>query len=317
MTADLQNPIFTDEDKAREFIESERWPDGAFCPHCGETEAVRKLAGKSHRPGLHQCNSCRKNFTVTVGTLYERSHIPLTKWLLASYLLSTSKKGMSAHQLHRMLGVTYKTAWFMAHRIREAMTDSSPPPFTGPSVQADETYFGTRKDKATVTTSGRPFTRGGKTGPSNKRAVVGLVGDGRSRMFHVRRADVATVTGILIDNVAPATALHTDESRLYVQAGKAFAAHKTVRHAQGEWVRDGAHTNNIENYFSIFKRGMTGVYQHCSEKHLQRYLNEFDFRYSNRTITDAERAVLTVRGIVGKRLTYRNVNAKNGKAKAA
>jgi transposase-like protein len=301
MTADLTNLIFTDETKAREYLEGIRWPNGAYCPHCGETENVVRLAGKSHRPGLHQCNGCRQHFTVTVGTLYERSHIPLHKWLLATHLLTSSKKGISAHQLHRMLGITYKSAWFMAHRIREAMKDENPAPMGGEGtvIEADETYQGKTKKR----------TSKGKRGPANKRAVVALVErGGQVRSFHVERATGKAVREILVRNAHRNTHLTTDESRLYNEVGKEFAQHSAVHHARGEYVRDDAHTNTIEGFFSIFKRGMKGVYQHCGEQHLQRYLTEFDFRYNHRTalgVNDAARADAALKGITGKRLTYR------------
>ncbi len=226
--------------------------------------------------------------------------------------MASSKKGMSAHQLHRMLGITYKSAWFMEHRIREAMREDSPGPFggDGETVQADETYIGKKSGPMpTHTTSGRPFTKTGKSGVSHKRAVVALVSKGKSRTFHVDNANSASIRKILLENVKPETVLHTDESRIYVAVGKEYAGHETVKHSAGEYARGNVHVNNAENYFSIFKRGMKGVYQHCSEKHLQRYLNEFDFRYNNRDITDGERADIALKGIENKRLTYQRTKA--------
>ena len=308
---DLSNPIFQSEEEARAYLESVRWPDGRVCPHCGASDSATKLSGKAHRPGLYQCNACREQFSVTVGTVFERSKIPLHKWLLASYLLCSSKKGMSAHQLHRMLGVTYKTAWFMTHRIREAMKNDNPDPIGGPgeAVQADETYFGKVEKPRDKTTRGRPYTKSGKTGPANKRAVVSLVSDGQARTFHVQRADAQTVRDLLVRNASRKSALHTDESRIYVKVGDEFASHQTVNHSAGEYVGpDGQTTNAVENYFSIFKRGMVGVYQHCAEKHLQRYVTEFDFRYNRRTVSDLERATEALKGIEGKRLTYRRTS---------
>ena len=307
---DISNPIFHNETKAREYLEAQRWPDGPFCPHCGDIENIKRLKGKSHRSGLYQCNGCRGHFTVTVGTLYERSKVPLHKWLLATHLLCASKKGISAHQLHRMLGVTYKTAWFMAHRIREAMIDDSPEPMGGPgeSVQADETYFGKVEHPRTETTSGRPYTKSGKFGPANKRAIVSLISKGRARTFHVKHANAKTVRQILVTNTRRESELHTDESRIYTRVGGEFSAHRTVNHSAEEYVgKHGQTTNTCENYFSIFKRGMKGVYQHCAEKHLQRYINEFDFRYNERGVSDAERADKALKGIWGKRLTYRRI----------
>jgi transposase-like protein len=316
MSADLQNPIFNDEDAAREALEAVRWPNGPFCPHCGSVERIAKVEGtkKSHRPGLYYCNACKGQFTATVGTVFERSKIPLTKWWLATHLLGSSKKGMSAHQLHRMLGVTYKTAWFMAHRIREAMKDDGldTPPIggSGKVVEADETYYGPQdKPRPRKTPRYQPVTKKGRSGPAGKRAIVALVERGGSvRTFHVAVADKETVIDILRDNLARETRLHTDESKLYTGSDKLFAAHETVKHSDGEYVRGDVHTNTVEGYFSIFKRGMRGVYQHCAEKHLHRYLAEFDFRYNHRTalgVNDAERAAAILKGIGGKRLTYR------------
>jgi len=307
---DLTSPIFQDETKAREYLEAQRWPDGAVCPTCGRTDDVKALGGKSMGPGWYHCTQCREKFTVRVGTVFERSKVPLHKWLLATHLLSSSKKGMSAHQLHRMLGVTYKTAWFMTHRIREAMRDDVMPPMGGPDdpVQADETYIGQKSEKRTVTTRGRPFTKSGKTGPANKRAVVSLISGGKARTFHVNRADSNTVRQILVENVRREAELHTDESRIYTKVGEEYAIHRTVNHSAKEYVgRHGESTNKCENYFSIFKRGMKGVYQHCAEKHLQRYINEFDFRYNTHDLEDAERRDKALQGIEGKRLTYRRI----------
>src|SRR5208282_4502979 len=264
--------------------------------------------------------ACRKDFSITTGTVMESSHIPLHKWMMAFYLLSSSKKGISSHQVHRALGVSYKAAWFMTHRIREAMRDESLAGFgplggEGKIVEADETYYGpVEKAKIrTKTTSGRPFTKSGKTGPANKRAIVGLVERGGNvRTFHVPVADQATVEKIVTDNIARESRLHTDESRLYFNAADTFTAHETVHHTSGEYVRyeDGRaiHTNSAEGYFSIFKRGMRGVYQHCKEKHLHRYLAEFDHRYNHRVAlgySDIDRTLAAIRSIEGKRLMYR------------
>jgi hypothetical protein len=247
----------------------------------------------------------------------ERSHIPLNKWLMAFYLLNASKKGVSAHQLHRALGVDYKSAWFMCHRIREAMRSGDLGPLGGEGkiVEADETYYGpVDKTKVrTKTTSGRPFTKSGRTGPSNKRPIVALVERGGNvRTFHVPVADQATVEKIVGENIARESRLHTDESKLYFNAADTFTAHETVHHTSGEYVRyeDGRaiHTNSAEGYFSIFKRGMRGVYQHCKEKHLHRYLAEFDHRYNHRVAlgySDIDRTLAAIRGVEGKRLMYR------------
>jgi len=300
---DLTNPIFQNEDEARKHLEAIRWPDGAICPFCDTQNHVKALGGDSMGPGWYHCGSCRKKFTVRVGTVYERSKIPLHKWVLATHLLCASKKGMSAHQLHRMLGITYKSAWFMVHRIRESMRDDDPQPMGGGGsvVEADETYFG-RKDSA----------RGSKRkGPATKMSVVALVErGGRSRAFHVQQYPHAgMVRDILVQNVDRSSELNTDESTLYKSVGQEYAGHWTVTHSEYQYVhpQTGAHSNSIEGYFGIFKRGMKGVYQHCAEKHLQAYLNEFDFRYNTRKISDAERAELALKGAEGKRLTYRRI----------
>ncbi len=307
---------FHDENAARTFLEGVLWPDGPVCQYCG----VVNHAYPSKRPGVYRCAepACRQDFTVTMGTVMERSHIALHKWLQAFHLMCSSKKGISAHQLHRTLEIGYKAAWFMCHRIREAMRDGGglgPLGGEGKIVEADETYYGpVDKAKArTKTTSGRPFTKSGKAGPANKRPVVALVERGGNvRTFHVPVADQMTVEKIVNENIARESRLHTDESRLYFNAADTFTAHETVHHTSGEYVRyeDGRaiHTNSAEGYFSIFKRGMRGVYQHCKEKHLHRYLAEFDFRYNHRVrlgIHDGERAVLAVKSAAGKRLTYR------------
>ncbi len=315
MSANLQNPAFTDEAKAREALEAVRWPNGPICPHCGnvDQDKLAKAAGKAVRPGLWYCAACNDQFTVTVGTVMERSHVPLTKWWLAMHLLGSSKKGVSAHQIHRQLGITYKTAWFMCHRIREAMRVGNLEPMGGAGkiVEADETYFGNvpESKRPTKTTSGRPFTKRGKTGPSGKRAVVSLVERGGTvRSFHPATADGESVAAIVRENIHRETRLHTDESRLYSKVGAEFAAHETVNHSKKEYARGDVTTNTVETYFSVFKRGMRGVYQHCDEKHLHRYLAEFDFRFNNRTalgVTDSERVAKIAKGIEGKRLTYR------------
>jgi transposase-like protein len=306
---------FQNDDAARALIEKVRWPEGPICSHCGTINHAYAVKG---RAGLYRCaeKECRKDFTCTTGTVMERSKIPLHKWMMGFYLMNASKKGMSAHQLHRALGVTYQSAWFMCHRIREAMRPddlpgSDPLGGFGKIVEADETYFGQIEEskRRKRTTKGRPFTKGGRSGPSNKRAVVSLVErGGRVRSFHPATADGDTVSKIVSENIRRESRLHTDESRLYITPGSDFKAHETVTHSHGEYVRGDVHTNSVEGYFSIFKRGMTGVYQHCAEKHLHRYLAEFDHRYNHRVAlgySDIDRTLAAVRGVAGKRLYYK------------
>jgi transposase-like protein len=296
---------FTDETAAIAHLEASRWPNEVNCPLCGSLN-VHRMAGKT-QAGYFLCNDCREKFTCRTGTVMERSHIPIHKWLLAIHLMSASKKGMSAHQLHRMLGVTYKSAWFLAHRIREAMTDKTPTPLggEGKSVQADETYYGNTSKRA----------KGYRKGLRHKEQVVALVEPkGRVRAVHVKTATKAAVREILVTNAHRASELHTDESSLYTDVGREFAAHKTVTHGshggQGFYVgKDGQNTNAAENFFGIFKRGMVGTYHKCEAQHLGRYVAEFEFRYNNRIglgINDKMRADALLKGTEGKRLTYRS-----------
>lgn len=304
---------FRDDDAARAYLEWLRWPDGTVCPHCG----VIGHSYKTPTAGRYRCAepACRKDFTVTVNTPMERSHIALHKWLQAFHLMCSSKKGVSAHQLHRTLGITYRSAWFMAHRVRECMRTGGLAPLGGEGkvVEADETYYGeiSEAKRPKTKTSGRPFQKDAR-GPKNKRAIVSLVERGGSvRSFHVPAAYLDNVTKIVRENIARETRLHTDESRLYTRVGKEFAAHETVKHDAKEYARGDVTTNTVEGYFSIFKRGMRGVYQHCGEKHLHRYLAEYDFRYNHRSalgIEDGERAALAIKSADGKRLTYRNAH---------
>jgi len=307
--------IYTDENAARAHLEGLLWPNGPICPHCGVEDAATKLKGKSTRPGVYKCRACEKPFSVTVGTVFERSKIKLNVWVRAVDLYTASKKGFSAHQLHRTLGVTYKTAWFMAHRIREAMIEvkgpANPMGGEGKIVEADETYYGQKADKPKLTTSGRPFLKGGMG--AHKISIVSLVERGGNvRSFHVDGHVTAnTVANILFTNVKRDTTLHTDESKLYTKLGKEYASHDTVNHAAKEYARGIVHTNTIEGFFSIFKRGMKGVYQHCGEQHLHRYLAEFDFRYNQRTalgVNDKMRGEAALKGIAGKRLTYQRLD---------
>ncbi len=316
MPSVLSAAHFHDEAAAYAFIEARLWPFGPICPHCGGVERISKMNGKSTRLGLYKCYQCRQPFRVTVGTVFEKSHIPLHIWLQAIALMSSSKKGISSNQLHRTLGLGLKAAWFLSHRIREAMRDGTLAPMGGGGVvEADETYLWKKAGEPVPSKQrkGRPFTKGGRSGPANKRAIISLVARGGSvRSFHVENADKATVNIIVGENISREARILTDESRIYSDVAGHAVEHETVKHSAGEYVRYdqgfSIHTNTVEGYFSIFKRGMKGIYQHCSEKHLHRYLAEFDFRYNNRNrlgIDDQARANAALLGVVGKRLTYR------------
>lgn len=309
MGVDLTNPIFHDEDKAREWLEASRWPNGPSCPHCGSV-SVLLLGGKAHRPGLFHCRDCRGQFTVRTGQVMERSHIPLAKWVLGFHLMASSKKGVSAHQLHRTLGIAYNSAWFMAHRIRQAMAETNPAPLGGEGkiVEADETYYG--KVETPIPSEqrkGRPYLK--RDLAKQKRPIVALVErGGEVRAMHMPHVTANNIRDVLVRHVDRKSRLHTDESNLYPKVGTEFASHETVKHSTGEYARGDVNTNSVEGFFGVFKRGMRGVYQHCSEQHLDRYLNEFSFRHNNRSklgIADAERAVLAMHGAEGKRLTWR------------
>jgi transposase-like protein len=311
----LSRPYFHDEKAAYSFVESQLWADGRPCPHCGVLDESTALKGKSTRMGVYKCRACRKPFTVKVGTIFEASHIKMNIWLQAIYLLSSSKKGISSNQLSRSLGVTLKSAWFMSHRIREAMRDGGLAPLGGfgEVVEADETYFGKKAIVPTTKANGQPFLRTGHG--AHKIPIVSLVVRGGAvRSFHVDRANKATVAHIVTQNVARESRLHTDESRLYTGAHAHVAQHETVMHSAGEYARGDVTTNSVEGFFSIFKRGMKGIYQHCQEKHFHRYLSEYDFRYNNRIalgVDDESRAAVALRGVVGKRLTYKTVGGVN------
>jgi transposase-like protein len=300
MSSTLSSKHFHDEAAAFAFVESRVWPNGPNCPHCGGVERIGKLNGKTTRLGLYKCYQCYKPFTVRVGTVFEASHIPVRYWLQAMAFMTASKKGISSNQLHRTLGVTLKTAWFMSHRIREAMRVVGVVPMGGAGsvVEVDETFIGR--------VEGVPKQR---SGSAHKNVVLTLVERGGSaRSFHVDSTRRADVEGIVRVNIRKESRLMTDEARHYKAIGHEFASHESVNHGKEEYVRGDVSTNTVENFYSVFKRGMKGVYQHCSERHLHRYLSEFDFRYSNRVklgVDDIERADIALKGIVGKRLTYR------------
>ena len=299
MSVNLSDPIFHNEAAAEAHIEASRWPDGVFCPFCGSF-AVHRMGGLT-QAGMFLCNDCRDKFTVRTKSVFERSHIPLHKWLLATHLMAASKKGVSAHQLHRMLGITYKSAWFLAHRIREAMTDKKLSPIGGENkvVESDETFVG-----------GKAKNRAYKE-PPRKEAVLSLVErGGEVRSYHVANVSAQTLRPIIVQIASRKSHLMTDEAATYIALGREFAGHTTVNHSADEYVRLGgfAHTNTAENYFSILKRGIYGVYHHVSEAHLHRYLSEFDFRYNTRSglgVDDFSRAARILKGAENKRLMYR------------
>jgi transposase-like protein len=295
----LSEPHFHNEAAAIARLEAIVWPNCPVCAHCGGVDRITPVKGG--RIGLRRCGDCKKQFTCKVGTVFESSHVPVHKWFQAAHLLASSKKGISAHQLHRTLKVTYKTAWFIAHRLREAMRDGAMAPMGGAGgvVEVDETFIGRLE--------GQPK---GKDGYAHKNVVLTLVErGGAARSFHIDNASIASIVPILRANIRKESDLMTDEARHYRGVGQEFASHGAVHHAAKEYARGEISTNTVEGFYSIFKRGMKGVYQHCSEKHLHRYLAEFDFRYSNRValgVNDDARTARTLKGISGKRLTYRN-----------
>jgi transposase-like protein len=310
----LEAQAFQDEHAAYAWVEARVWPEGPICPHCGGTDRIGKLQGKSTRVGVYKCYQCRKPFTVKVGTVFEDSHVPMRFWLQAMHLLCSSKKGISSNQLHRTLGVTLKTAWFMSHRLREAMRVVGVGPLGGAGkiVEADETLMGKVEGAPKKLHTG---------GSQNRNIVLTLVErGGAARSFRIDGMAIRDFMPIIRANVAKETRMNTDEGKHYNDLAKEFAGHDTVNHSEEEYARKtNVHhfpsgecyivtTNTVEGYYSIFKRGMKGIYQHCSEKHLHRYLAEYDFRYSNRIrlgIDDVQRTEIAIKGIVGKRLTYR------------
>ena len=296
----LSRPEFHDDEAARVWLETELWPHGPICPHCKGVNLATQMHGKAHRPGAYQCNACREQFTVTVGTLYERSHIPLHLWLAVTHLMMASKKGMSALQISRMIGRPYKTVWFMCHRIRESMKPADgAAPMGGQNfpVEADETFVG-----------GKAKNRAYRE-PAPKKAVLSLIDreNGQVRSFHVANVTAKTLRPIIVKNVNAASVLMTDEATVYPKIGEGFANHLTVCHSANEYARLGSyvHINTAESFFSLVKRGIIGSYHHVSEAHLHRYMVEFDYKYNTRKMTDAERFAASIPGIVGKRLTYR------------
>ena len=317
----LSNPYFHDEEAAFRFVEGIIWSQGPVCPKCGgvvRISAIKANPEKRVRHGLKKCGQCKAQFTVRMGSIFEESKLPLHKWLQAIYLMCSSKKGISAKQLERTLEVTYKTAWFLAHRIREAMRSGELAPFgqDGGAVEVDETYIGVDPD--------HPVKEGQSVRTPHKNKVVSLIDrtTGRAKSYVVDRVDVGTIAEILSANVSREARLMSDQARVYTTLGWNFAAHGVVDHGRDEYVSKidrSVHTQTIEGYFSIFKRGMKGVYQHCSKKHLHRYMAEFDFRYSNRSATgceDQERAMRAVLGGIGKRLTYRGGTCSRPQAAA-
>ena len=297
--SNLSVPYFHNEEAAYKFVEARIWPNGPICPHCGGVERISKMGGKSTRIGAYKCYDCRKPFTVKIGTIFESSHIHMRHWLQAIFLIAASKKGISSNQLHRTLGITLKSAWFMSHRIREAMKDSSGWGFLGGKgaiVEAGETFIGKVVGKKV------------QAGVGHKMKVMSLVQrGGKVRSVTIPDLKAKTMQEFLKGNVEPNTHLMTDEAWQYIQAGKGFKKHSSVNHSVKEYARGPVTTNTIEGFFSIFKRGMRGVYQHCAHQHLDRYLSEFDFRYNNRValgVNDQKRAENLLRSVVGKRLTY-------------
>lgn len=297
-------PRFNDDDAAREHLEALRWPYGSVCAHCGGADRQSKLEGTSHRVGLYFCGHCRQQYTVTVGTVFERSKVPLHKWVLATHLVCSSKKGISSHQLHRTLGVTYKTAWFMSHRIREAMNIEPSGKLGGGNepVEVDETFWGNKGKQAP-----------GARSYHHQMKVVSLVErNGQKRSFHVPNVNPKTLRPILNAQIAATARLMTDQAGVYEKIGRDFASHEFVNHTLKEYARGDVTTNTVESSFSLLKRGLIGTFHHVGEQHLQRYVTEFDFRWNTRTrlgFNDVQRAEIALKNIGGKRLTYKQPNA--------
>jgi transposase-like protein len=306
---DLTNPIFHDDNAAREYLETVLWPHGPVCPRCGVMgDRITKMTGKSLRSGVYNCKDCRKPFSVTVGTVMERSHIPLAKWVLATRLMAASKKGFSAHELHRCMDISYEAAWFLFHRLREAAADPSPAPLGGDNkvVEIDETYIGGKEHNKHASKrkhEGR--------GPVGKKPVVSLVErDGKTRSFHVANVTAKTLRPIIVKHASRKSYMMTDEAAVYPAIGNEFAGHGTVNHSAEEYVKTGGfhHTNTVESHFALLKRGVYGTFHNISEAHLARYLAEFDFRANTRDMDDGERAATLLAAAKGKRLLYRQPN---------
>ena len=316
----LSAPYMYDEAAAFAHVESMLWRDGPVCPHCGVVDRAYRLEGVRTKPskknpegkerhGLWKCRECRKQFTVRKGTIFEESHLPLHLWLQAIHLMVSSKKGISSHQLHRVLGITYKSAWFLTHRIRECMRDNTIADFGsgGGMVEVDETFIGSDPD--------RPKKKGERHF-HHKMKVLTLVDrdSGRSKSFVIDKVSYKEILPILRENIATEAAVFTDEATVYKYLRNDFVRHDHVTHSKKEYVnrsKPEVHTNTVEGFYSIFKRGMKGVYQHCGKQHLHRYAAEFDFRYSNRIANgtdDVERGAIALRGATGKRLTYARPN---------
>ncbi len=310
----LNAPHFQNEEAAFAYVESKLWPTGPVCPHCGERERIGELKGETTRIGLKKCYACKKPFTVRMGTIFESSHLALHLWLQVIHLMCASKKGISTRQVQRMLQCSMKTAWFLTHRIREAMADGSVGPFGmgGATVEADETFIGRDPDQPQKSATGRSNAIKGKM------KVMSLIerDSGRARSFVLQDYRAEDIQSVLAENVHPEAHLRTDQSSMYSGMNRYFRSHETVNHSAHEYVRRNEptiHTNTVEGYFSVFKRGMRGVYQHCAKKHLHRYAAEFDFRYSYRSavgVEDTQRAEITLQGFAGKRLTYQTVSQR-------
>jgi transposase-like protein len=323
----LSDPAYHDEDAARAYLEEVRWPDGPYCPFCGSLETVKPLGGESMGAGWYYCSACQDKFTVRVGSIFERSHIPLHKWLLAFRLMASSKKGVSAHQIHRTLGITYKSAWFLMHRIRDAMNDDSSGQLGGDGkiVESDETYTVYKEGGPTWILHPEHGWQRRRSGADRVPVVTLVERGGRSQSKKLENVTAATLRSVVLASADTKSRLMTDELRAYQAIGRRYAGHDAVNHGEEEWARklsDGtkAHTNTVEGFFSLLKRGIYGCYFHVSEQHLHRYLAEFDFRYSNRVklgVDDTERACRAIKGAAGKRLTYRRTRSQEAQAGTA